>query len=79
MSEEVRPVKIGDVVTFIDEYRQERPALVTCVFGPTCLNIVYVSNDPARTDSYGQQIERRTSVLHAGAYGGGTVYGNVWK
>ena len=36
-------------------------------FGPgsmPCINLVFVTKDPDRKDGYGQQIERRSSVVH---------------
>lgn len=53
---------IDSVVTYKDEHGEDHQALVTCVHGPDCINVVYVSSDPSKTDSYGRQIERATSV-----------------
>ncbi len=76
---QVRPVKPGDVVRVVDETYGEHVALVTCVhgqFGGTlpeaagggsyvpCINVVYVSDDAAKRDPYGQQVERMTSLQH---------------
>lgn len=74
---EVKLVKIGDSVTFIDSLRNEIPALVTAVWGSTCINLVYVSTDTNKSDSYGRQIERFTSVMHKSCQGD-IVFGNVW-
>lgn len=66
----VRPVKAGDAVIIVDESYVSHLALVTTVHGgfdgkyPPSLNVVYVSTDPARTDPYGQQIERLSSLAH---------------
>lgn len=71
--------QIGDTVTYVDSLRQERPALVTNVGAPDeapWLNLVVVSDDPARDDSYGRQIERFTSVVHQSRQ---TAPGNYWK
>lgn len=63
-------VKIGDAVWFVDGRRQERPALVTAVWGPTSdgrppsINVVVVSLDEDRRDQYGRQVERETSLVH---------------
>jgi hypothetical protein len=67
-------MQIGDYVFFVDPLSRPRAALVTAVWGdqpaymPVTrepgLNVVLVSNDPARADSYGRQIERETSVVH---------------
>lgn len=56
-------VKIGDTVIFTDEYRKDHNALVTAVWGKDCINLVRVSGDDAKTDPYGRQIERNTSVV----------------
>jgi hypothetical protein len=65
-----RALKIGDSVVFIDPHRVEHAALVTHVWPqiaggplPGC-NVVWVSGDEARSDGYGRQIERATSVVH---------------
>jgi len=55
-------VKVGDVVTYVDEMRQERNALVTCVHNQDYINLVVVANDPNKTDGYGQQTEHDSSV-----------------
>lgn len=67
-------VTIGDAVIFVDPLARRRPALVTAVWGnnphysPTTpapgVNLVLVSDDEAREDSYGRQILRETSVVH---------------
>lgn len=54
--------KIGDVVVYTDGYRRDHDALVTAVWGPNCVNVVFVSGDGAKEDTYGRQIERETSV-----------------
>ena len=77
MQETKAAVKIGDSVTFINALRIEIPALVTAVWSPTCINVVFVSDDINKTDSYGRQIERYTSVGHKSLYGE-EVFGNVW-
>lgn len=53
---------IGDTVTYVDEVGVSHKALVTSVHGPACINCVYVSTDSTKTDSYGRQIERASSV-----------------
>lgn len=68
-------VTIGDAILFVDEFARPRPALVTAVwrenphYSPTTpapgVNLVIVSEDPAREDTYGRQITRETSVVHA--------------
>lgn len=59
-------VKVGDIVSYYDSYGREHKALVTNVFGENkpAINVVYVSDDENRTDTFGRQIERQTSVVH---------------
>ncbi|HWA29085.1 MAG TPA: hypothetical protein VG734_25775 [Lacunisphaera sp.] len=65
-----RELKTGDSIVYIDSQRNSHQALVTKVWGcmggggqPGC-NLVYVTADETKTDPYGQQIERNTSVCH---------------
>ena len=78
---EARKVNVGEAVTFVDPLRVERPALVTAVWSPTCINVVFVSGDANRNDSYGRQTEHQTSVAHVSQNldGDGKVIGNSWK
>ncbi len=55
-------MKIGDPVIFTDEVRRDHNAIITAVWGPDCINLVFVSPDESKTDSYGRQIDRSTSV-----------------
>lgn len=72
--------QIGDTVTFIDDKRKEHNALVTAVWSDTCINIVLVSDDESKTDQYGRQLERHTSVSHASLQTGeGAPFGMCWK
>ena len=77
-------VKIGDAVIFVDPVGQPRPALVTAVWGQYAtpmspapgVNLVIVSEDPFRDDTYGRQIERSTSVVHQSNQ---PAHGNYWR
>lgn len=63
MEEEV--LQVGDVVIYKDEVGVDHNALVTVVHGNTsqsCINVVYLSDDPAKRDPNGRQIERASSV-----------------
>jgi hypothetical protein len=77
-----RNLKIGDHVAFVDSIRVRHEALVTNVFdsgiGLTAfmakydgklpaINVLYVTDDAAKTDPYGHQVERATSVGHGSA------------
>lgn len=55
----------GEVVTYYDEHGVPHQALVTIVHGNTsqsCINVVYISDDDTKRDSYGRQVERASSV-----------------
>jgi hypothetical protein len=55
-------MQVGDAVIYTDEIRNDHPALVTAVWGPECINVVFCSAGETKTDSCGRQIERQTSV-----------------
>lgn len=70
---EVTPVAVGDVVRVVDETYGEHNALVTCVHGSgpaawttftPCINVLFLSNDENKGDSYGRQTERLSSLQH---------------
>lgn len=75
-SEDVRPVAPGDAIVVVDENYVPHAALVVCVHGPfgtisgtdrpyvPCINAVYISADEAKTDGYGRQLERLSSLQH---------------
>lgn len=78
-----RQVHVGSPVTFTDEHGKSRPALVTAVWGkevydldPPSINVVFISDDATREDSYGRQIERHTSVVHRQNQG---AHGMYWE
>ena len=72
----VRTPKIGDVVVYHEPDGAARNSLVTAVWSPPLVNLVHISGDDARTDSYGRQIERPTSVSHASQM---PVHGRYWR
>lgn len=61
-------MQIGDYVKYVDQFGKEHDALVTAIWGidspMKSLNLVYVVDDETKTDQYGRQIERFTSVVH---------------
>ena len=61
---EVTREDIGTAVVFYDTRGKAYPALVTNVFGPQCLNCVYVNDVEGQTDAYGQKLLRASSVIH---------------
>ena len=68
-------MRIGEAIIFVDSVGREYDALVTAVHEGMAgkladspgVNVVYVSGDESRTDSYGRQVERATSVVHESA------------
>lgn len=76
-----KELTVGDSVVFIDSTRQEHAALVTNVFGAwqdgySGCNVVYTSSDEAKTDPYGRQLERATSVCHVSV---NPAKANCWR
>jgi hypothetical protein len=73
---------IGETVIFVDSVGKEFPALVTNEFGAwgpenePSINVVYISDDSARTDNFGRQLIRSTSVVHQSNQ---FAPGNYWK
>ena len=72
-----RQYKPGQHVIYVDAYGQKHDALITkwwhgdneiqaylSEYGDPGCNVTYVSKDPKKTDPYGDQIERDTSVIH---------------
>ena len=62
-------MKAGDVIEVVDSHSVHHQALITIVHdggtgepGPWAINVAYVTDDAAKTDPYGRQIERMTSV-----------------
>lgn len=78
---EPRP-KVGDHVIYYDSTGKAHKALITGAWDTDSMieypyvNLVYVSSDETKTDSYGRQIERFTSTSHGRA--NGACYGNYW-
>lgn len=73
-------MKVGDAVVFVDPRGNEHPAILTAVWGPPesnpSVNLVFVSKDETKHDTYGRQIERETSVVHeSNQY----AHGMYWK
>lgn len=55
-------VKVGDLAGFKDANGVIKPALVQFVHSEKYINVIVISNDSKRDDSYGKQIEHETSV-----------------
>ncbi|MEW6212313.1 MAG: hypothetical protein AB1631_28555 [Acidobacteriota bacterium] len=79
---EVKAPEVRQHVIYCDSRGMDHDAIVTIVWpnmggaGKPGVNLVYVSNDEARQDSYGRQIERATSVSHRSVM---NVHGNYWR
>lgn len=73
----VKELKVGDPVIYHNPVGRAANALVTAIWGVTCLNIVLVSLDETKKDSYGRQIEHVSSCLHKEVLNG--VHGNYWR
>ena len=72
-------MQVGQAVTFVDARGQERAALLTAIHGQDetpSVNLVFVSDDPARNDPYGRQIERESSVVHESNQ---AAHGMFWR
>ena len=68
-----RTLKIGQYVKVVDEVGQHHDGLVTNQWGEEtvkdgqpgpCINVLFVVDDEARRDPYGNQIERLSSCSH---------------
>lgn len=71
--------KIGDAVVFCDPMGNDHEALITANHGNTpisCVNLVWVSDNEAETDTYGRQIKRESSCQHQGP---STAHGNYFR
>lgn len=89
---EMRKAKVGEHVVFTDPRGVERSALLTCVHGESqmipardgveeqeyhpAVNLVFVTGEDSKTDPYGRQIERESSVVHRGDQ---SAHGNFWN
>jgi len=77
---EIRQPQPGDVVIFVDEKARKHNALLTAVHGAAAegyqpsVNLLWVTSDPSKTDPYGAQIERSSSVVHRGSQGAHGMY-----
>ena len=73
---ENRVVRVGQAVVYHDPVGKPFDAVVTAVWGPTCINVVFVSGDENKQDNYGRQIERQTSLSHKSVM---QVHGFYWR
>lgn len=72
--------KVGDVIRATDELGREHDALVTAYWAGDradgALNCVFVSDDIDKTDPYGRQLERMSSV---GRQNELSAHGRFWN
>lgn len=71
-------VKIGQAVKVVDEYGRLHDGLVTNVWGNgphTCANVLFMSPNEDKNDSYGRQPERLASCSHRDS---GSAHGRYW-
>lgn len=73
--------RVGQSVIFVDPTGKKHTAVVTAdwstkTFPVGALNVVYVSDDPTKGDTYGRQIERATSVPHKDNQ---SAFGYFWE
>ena len=72
--------KVGDCITVVDQVGVEHNALVTIYFGGSnprgALNAVFLSADESKSDPYGRQVERLSSLSHQSTT---TAPGRYWK
>jgi hypothetical protein len=65
----------GTACTYFDSRGRAYAALITQVWGPQCINLVYVNDVEGQSDSYGQKLLRATSVMHGSIQ---QAHGNYW-
>lgn len=69
-------VEVGDAVVYVDPVGKHHKAIVTAAWSYSCINLVLVSEDVTKTDTYGRQIERQTSMMHSSSPG--RAHGFFW-
>lgn len=65
----------GKACVYVDPRGRHYAALITEVWGPQCVNVVYVNDVEEQRDSYGQKLLRSTSVMHGAIQ---QAHGNYW-
>ena len=93
---ELKQIKVGDPIEFVDQQGRSHAALVTEVhgtYGHSCgtlpkhdeegetvwgghppINVLYVTKEEGKRDSWGAQIERSSSVVHREHQGASGLY-----
>lgn len=68
--------EVGDHVIWVDSRGGNHNALIQTVWSDTCINVVFISGDENRKDSFGRQIEHATSCTHVSRM---SVHGFYWR
>lgn len=79
-------MQVGDHVVYVDPLSIPRQAILTAVwdngdaekYPNPAVNLVFVSGDAAKHDTYGRQIERQTSCGHVSNEFYTACPGNYW-
>ena len=75
MTEVTKEQHQGTACTYVDPRGRAYDALITAVWGPQCVNVVYCNDVDGQRDNYGQKLLRATSVMHGGVQ---QAHGNYW-
>jgi hypothetical protein len=80
---EQQTAQLGDAVIYTDPVGRDHHAVITNGFGVdgrigsgAAINVAFVSSDSARTDAYGRQLERESSVQHQSVT---PAHGRFWR
>lgn len=65
----------GIACVYVDPRGRAYDALITEVWGPQCVNVIYVNDVEGQRDNYGQKLLRATSVMHGSIQ---QAHGNYW-
>lgn len=65
----------GTACVYVDPRGRSYDALITEVWGPQCINLVYVNDVEDQRDNYGQKLQRAMSVMHGAIQ---QAHGNYW-
>lgn len=60
----MKQANVGNPVIFVDAHGLQHNALVTAAWSESCVNLIYISPNEDRKDTYGRQTERQTSVVY---------------
>lgn len=75
MTEVSRKTHRGTACVYVDPRGHAYDALITEVWGPQCVNVVYCNDVDGQSDNYGQKLIRATSVMHGAIQ---QAHGNYW-